>query len=361
MPEPSDSKPTVEFIPISVEKYSSAARFLDQQHKPIGEQLWTLRFEHWWDKNPAFSDESPRGWALQTGTEIVGFIGVIPTWMTTGDQKVLVYSLTTWVVRADHRNESLRLFMEAQKLAKENLIFNTSATDEMITFMKRFKYQNYLAGEHLRSYVAVLHPIAAAWFKLSGATAPALLKPLDQMLGLFANTPKLPSDYTFRSIEAAQVDALWEKARADYPFTNVRDAQTIQWWLSAPPQGSITAWGVFSKDADSPLAAALFIQLDRAVRVWECIDYFEHRALGPDQRSVVQSAMIAGTIAHAKGYLKHIDALSFPQHSGLFRRMSGLRETKRSNNNKLYFSRNKELVDLVQNEPYLTNQGDMYL
>ena len=60
-------------------------------------EFWLRRFDLWWAKNPAWTPRIPRGWVLDDGTNLVGFIGNIPvTFLVRGEKRVATAS-SSWL------------------------------------------------------------------------------------------------------------------------------------------------------------------------------------------------------------------------------------------------------------------------
>ena len=51
------------------------AEFLPHGFEHTNSRFWLHRFDLWWAQNPAWTPKIPRGWVLDDGTRLVGFIG----------------------------------------------------------------------------------------------------------------------------------------------------------------------------------------------------------------------------------------------------------------------------------------------
>ncbi|RMD57663.1 MAG: hypothetical protein D6828_03460, partial [Nitrospirae bacterium] len=65
------------------------------------ETFWRERLSFWWDKNPFYSEDLPKGWIVVLNGIIVGFFGVIVTNYTFNGKTYKALNSTTWrVLRA---------------------------------------------------------------------------------------------------------------------------------------------------------------------------------------------------------------------------------------------------------------------
>ena len=63
------------------------AEFLPKGFAHTNPEFWLRRFDLWWTQNPAWTPQIPRGWVLDDGTKLVGFIGNIPvTFLVRGEK-----------------------------------------------------------------------------------------------------------------------------------------------------------------------------------------------------------------------------------------------------------------------------------
>ena len=83
--EPEDSVPLAETLPGGF--------------RHTTRETWLQRFENWWTLNPAFTSGCPRGWMLEEGEKILGFIGNIPVrFVVHGEMKIAAAS-AAWIRR----------------------------------------------------------------------------------------------------------------------------------------------------------------------------------------------------------------------------------------------------------------------
>ncbi len=94
-----------------------------QAHSP---EKWRARLNHWWEANPAAGHGQPWGWTLRHEGQVVGILGCIPVMYELDGAEVPAAAATTWRVAEAHRSQSLRLFMELLKLARQMPVLNSS-------------------------------------------------------------------------------------------------------------------------------------------------------------------------------------------------------------------------------------------
>ena len=102
-----------------------------------------LRLGHWWERNPSFSEDFPRGWVLRAEAgAIAGFLGNIPRLFRSHGHDRRVFCATTWRVLPPYRNSSLRLYAAHVAAGKRTLLFNTTANASAARVLEYLKYQS---------------------------------------------------------------------------------------------------------------------------------------------------------------------------------------------------------------------------
>jgi hypothetical protein len=110
------------------------------ENEKRGEFFWQDRLEFWWERNPFYTDELPRGWLLVANGQIVGFFGLIAIDYLYNNERYTALNATTWRVLEDYRNVSMSLFFNYYGLRKNFILFNTTPTDTVATILDTFKF-----------------------------------------------------------------------------------------------------------------------------------------------------------------------------------------------------------------------------
>jgi len=103
--------------------------------------FWRERLELWWEKNPFYSEDLPRGWLIVLNGVIEGFFGVIVTEYRLDNKKYKALNATTWRVLKTYRNLSISLFTKFYTLRSQYILFNTSPTDTVAKILEAFRFQ----------------------------------------------------------------------------------------------------------------------------------------------------------------------------------------------------------------------------
>ena len=101
------------------------------------------RFELWWDDNPAFQANYPRGWYIEENDIIVGFMGIIPTKMVVNNVVETVFSATSWFVLPSYKSMSINLFIKWNTQTENHICFNTTATANVQKILTAFKFRKW--------------------------------------------------------------------------------------------------------------------------------------------------------------------------------------------------------------------------
>jgi len=120
--------------------------------------FWLPRFEMWWTKNPAWTPQIPRGWVLDDGTNLVGFIGNIPvTFLVQGAQRIAAAS-SSWYVDPSVRGiYSIRLFNEFMKQKHASLFLFKAEEEYVMNFLTKYKFEEYILPTSQKEYVYILN------------------------------------------------------------------------------------------------------------------------------------------------------------------------------------------------------------
>jgi len=103
--------------------------FEDEKHDV---NFWQKRTAMWWEDNPFYDENLPRGWILKAQEGIVGFLGVIVTDYLYGDKRYKALNITTWRVLKEYRNQSMRLFHRFYSYKDRHILFNTTSDNKAV-------------------------------------------------------------------------------------------------------------------------------------------------------------------------------------------------------------------------------------
>ncbi|MBI4676320.1 MAG: hypothetical protein HY748_01930 [Elusimicrobia bacterium] len=218
-------------------------------------EFWLSRFRLWWDENPAFRPESPRGWMLRRRGEFCGFLANAPSLMLAGGRVLQVFSVSTWMVGPEHRDASLDLLFKQMESCKGTLLFDTTPTELVAAIIENLGFERLPWGGERESFVA-LRPAAclkarfaggpflpdwawrgAGW--LFGKLQGVRLGPGRQSQGLRVEGSK----------EAGPAfDRLWERTKGLHGLTNVRSGEVLRWHCFADAHVEKKLFSCWAKD-----------------------------------------------------------------------------------------------------------------
>jgi len=120
-------------------------------------EFWLQRFDLWWAKNPVYTPQIPRGWVLDDGTNLMGFIGNIPvTYLVRGEKRIAAAS-SSWYVEPSVRGlYSIRLFNEFMKQKHASLFLFKAEEEYVMNFLTRYKFDEYILPPSQKEYVCIL-------------------------------------------------------------------------------------------------------------------------------------------------------------------------------------------------------------
>jgi hypothetical protein len=267
-----------------------------------GQDLWGRRFNLWWEANPAFDPETPRGWVLKCADgKIVGFLGNIPRLFRVVGKDVRVYCATTWRVLPEFRNSSVALYAEHLKAGAGTFLFNTTPNQSVVKVLDYLKYQSIAASPSGQTYLLPINPSSVSGTYLQGAGLTPILPALASVaLRAVTLTPNallaLRRDDKVRVIDNATdaFDGLWNRTKDNVAYTSVRTAEQIFWMCFSDARRQKTVLGYF--DDQGLKAYAIFRDSEwRGLKVLEAFDIWP--ACTED---AVVSALLAGARDHAK-------------------------------------------------------------
>ncbi len=290
------------------EDYPSLADYLGAFNTDGEREFWLSRFRLWWDANPAFTPESPRGWLLKDNGRIKGFLGDIPSRMKVNGEPRTVHSVTTWMVDEELRDRSLELLMEQMSLAAGTLLFDTTPTDLVDEILRNLEFKPLPWGEDKESFV-LLDParcLKALLPDFFGASLAA--KGAGPFLSLLERLRRKPESSGLRVARVpragAEFDTLWEKTEDTASTTNIRTAKTLNWHCAEDDIIEKRLYGCYDGDALTGYAV-MRLRQRRGLRTLECADLWPTPDIAPD--------LISALTAEAQK--EDIQLITFPHFS----------------------------------------------
>ena len=135
----------------------SLAQFLPGGFPNTTTDFWVPLFELWWNSNPAYTDQFPRGWILENETSIVGFIGNIPVkFLIRGVVRIAAVS-NSWYVDPSVRGIfSLRLFNEFVKQKNASFLFFKKDDDSLTGILHTYKFKEFILPRNQREFIYII-------------------------------------------------------------------------------------------------------------------------------------------------------------------------------------------------------------
>jgi len=142
--------------PVTADMYGPLADFnADFENETRPAPYWADRFRVWWEDNPAWRDGDMRGWTLMRQGRIVGFVGVFPANFQLNGDETRAWISTTWRVQTAHRGQSLQLMRAVVSAAGQDLLFSTTAKQQIAPVMEALGYRRMPAAGGPRSLLVV--------------------------------------------------------------------------------------------------------------------------------------------------------------------------------------------------------------
>jgi hypothetical protein len=134
------------------------AEFLPRGFPFTSKDFWLPRFELWWNQNPAYTPEMPKGWVLENNSALVGFIGNIPVKFLVGGKERIAAASSSWYVDPSVRGmSSLRLFNEFMKQKNASLFLFKAEDEEVMKILSRYHFDEYILPKSEKEYVYILN------------------------------------------------------------------------------------------------------------------------------------------------------------------------------------------------------------
>lgn len=155
-----DISPPITVREVTDEDIISLAEFLPTGvlFKHTTKETWLRRFEIWWKTNPAHSDLFPKGWVLENGSSIVGFIGNLPVkFLLCGEIKTGAAAVSWYVDPSVRGLSSLRLFYEFQKQKHASLLLFNSDNPDLMRIVTKNKFEDFIVPRFQTKYFFIIN------------------------------------------------------------------------------------------------------------------------------------------------------------------------------------------------------------
>ncbi|MEO5332077.1 MAG: hypothetical protein H7839_08645 [Magnetococcus sp. YQC-5] len=239
--------------------------------------FWLQRFHFWWEDNPAFVPEFPRGCLLESGTQVVGMFALIPTRISWNGKVQLAANMSCWRVLPTLRKYSLQMFVAIMEYASAYPIFDTTPTLEVRTILQRVPFIHY--SKKVKTETILIHrSLETGWlentkeiYRIYLNWVPALrtenkIIAITRAMWLYLKQMQRLKRAADGQGELKCVtdigpafDQLWHRTQDRYSFTNVREASDLRWYITKNPnarkmtllvhekQGELLAYGLFMR------------------------------------------------------------------------------------------------------------------
>jgi hypothetical protein len=239
-----------DIVEITVDDYSKLAHFLatfPKETRPTS--YWSERFRLWWDANPSFSNDWPRGTGLIYGGDLVGFVGSIPSTLQLGSEIVKVANLSTWRVHPEHRPYALKMARAMLTRQQDVIVFATrlGKMSDRLVRGARMNWEHVPTPTNVRPILAVeasgISAAAVGDFTSNAGLADSPQAPLTRTPAKRSNSEQVGAcQVTKLPVAGAEFDTLWHRTKQQYVATNLRTAEMINWYCFASPLFLKSLW-----------------------------------------------------------------------------------------------------------------------
>ncbi len=306
--------------------YASLSEFLTTYPGSVHPTAyWQRRFRQWWDDNPSYRSDSPRGWIVRADDgAVVGFQGAVPSLFRLQGEERRVFAGTTWFVSPVARGQSLALFAKLPAAYGSSLIFGTSTNAKIALLLARFGFQSRASSPSGRTFLVAADAgrAARAYLRDAFSAVPDAVAGLPLVLAqvpLRIRVRRRSGDgvRTLDRVDRA-FDELWARTERLYPNTSVRTASQIDWTCFANPDHRKLLLGCYDRDR---LRGYLILAASRwrGVPVLELIDLWTDEERSADVARALLGA--AWREARARGDAVLVLHDYARAHRGLFARL----------------------------------------
>lgn len=239
-----------DIVEITVDDYSKLAHFLatfPKETRPTS--YWCERFRLWWDANPSFSNDWPRGTGLTYGGDFVGFVGSIPSTLQIGGEIVRVANVSTWRVHPEHRWDALKMVSAMLNRQQDVIVFATRLGKMSVRLIqgRRTNWDYVPTPTDVRPILAIeasgISAAAVGDFISNAGLADSPQEPRTPVPAGHSNSEQAAAcQVTELTVAGAEFDTLWHRTKQQYVATNLRTAEMINWYCFASPLFLKSLW-----------------------------------------------------------------------------------------------------------------------
>jgi hypothetical protein len=322
-------------------------------------EYWLNGFQVWWDENPAFSEDMERGWVLRDKQKIVGFMGLIPSLFQIFGKQIVVFNATTWYVNPQYRSESLQFLIKSINYAKNSIYFYTTPSDRALKIIQKLRFHSIPRSTCKRSFIIIDFEKVLKVKLGQSILNKFVIKIISPLLAIAqsirlkkTNLEEINRVKRIRKADST-FDDLWERTKHIFPTTNIRNAETINWYCFNNNEYEKVVFGYY---LSGQLLGYVICQDPRvkSVSFLECSDYW----VSPDA-SQVTHALINAVYNYA--FEKKYDCILFPhfnlQLENIFNEM-GLFSMEDKNNNEYFKIKPEWFKKINDSNSYFAIQGD---
>jgi hypothetical protein len=242
------------------------------------QEQWLKRMAYWWDENPFVSAHSCRGWVLRDTGQVVGYLGVIPTFYEDAFGKPIPALIaTTWAIAEGHRHAALAMGMMLQRQSRSALLVDTTPSPEVQALLHRW---GWISRTRIRRSLVIRGaPLAC----LAGLMNSDLL-PLGNGLEITTNLHRVKSIGSARSQKTLQ-----KHITPDY----------LRWYAASPMRehhfiGIVDAQGLLSS------YMMLTPKSVKGVPSWKIMDWFTTQETNRELLAMIGHLIGKSPAAHGK-------------------------------------------------------------
>ena len=134
------------------------AEFLPKGFPYTTKEFWLPLFKLWWSSNPAYTDQFPRGWILENGSSIYGFIGNIPVKFLIRGQVKIAAACNSWYV--DPKSQGIFSFTLFNEYLKQKdaflFLFKGEYNENIMKILSKYKFEEYILPKSQKEYVYII-------------------------------------------------------------------------------------------------------------------------------------------------------------------------------------------------------------
>ena len=163
------------------------SEFLPKGFPSVTQKIWLQLFEYWWSTNPAYSDQTPRGWLIEKDEAIVGFIGNIPVNILVDGEVKPAVTANNWYLDPSVRGiYSLKIFNEFIQQKNISVFLFRYGNDRFKRFLSRCNFKEFILPQFQREYIYIFDKkkmnVYTIAFILVNKLNPKLLGKLPELL-----------------------------------------------------------------------------------------------------------------------------------------------------------------------------------